>query len=201
MRIKYFCFLIIWLFSLSELPVKADTFSKFQTTEYFSKNRNYVIKVTPDKKAVLKNKNKIIWKKSLSELPETLLITDDGKRTIMIENYYGNNGDRKKEVLIFFDEKGNKLSSFVLEDLADFENILHTTSGSHWLGKYEFNEDNSELIVESVALTCPLPNGIKSEEDRKKIDECRKFKQNENFVFTIATGTLLSRTKIEITKK
>jgi len=198
---KCFYLLIITVLFVFGSVVKADTYSKFETTNYYSKNREFFVIVTPDKKAVLYKGNKKIWTQTLPELPQSLLVTNDGKRVVMIENYYGNSREPKKEVINFFGENGNKLSSYNLENLADLENILHTISSSHWLDKYEMNQEKNEVVIETFVLTCPLIGNVSNEEDLKKVDECRKPKPKERIVFSVVNGSLLSRTKIETTEK
>ncbi len=181
--------------------VKADTFSTFETTNYYSANRKFFVKVTPNKKAVLYKNGKKVWTKVLPELPEHLLVTNDGKRIVMIENYYGNNNDAKKEVIIFFDENGNRLSGFALEGLTDFQQVWRTTSGSHWLGKYELNQEESQLLIKTVVRSCPLPEKVSNDEDLKKVDECIKPKPKEKIIFLVTDGTLISRTGIAANEK
>ena len=201
MKKKYLYLLVITISLVFVSVVKADTDNKFVTTKYFSKNRKFYVIVTPDKKATLRNGRKNIWTRLFPDLPGKLLVSDDGKRVIMIENYYGNNNDRKKEVLIFFDEKGNKLKSYDLESLADFNNVLHTNSGSHWLKNYEVDEAENELIINTVVISCPLIEKNSKIVDLKKIDECKKPKPNETIKFSLSDGKLLSRTKTETVEK
>ncbi len=198
------CFnLLIFIVSvcLFVSSAKADTYSTFKTTNYYSANRRFFVKVNPNKKAVLYRNGKKVWTKVLPELPQTLLVTNDGKRMVMIENYYGNQNERKKEVIIFFDENGNRLSGFDLGSLADYQNVLHTTSASYWLDKYKFNQKENQLIVNTVILSCPLLEKVSSVEDVKKFDECIKPKPKERIIFSVTDGALLSRTEIEANEK
>lgn len=197
---KYFYLLIFANFFLLGSLVKADTYSTFETTKYYSANRRFFVKVTPNKKAVLYKNGKKVWTKFFSELPRFLLITNDGRRLVMIENYYGNNNEAKKEVVIFFDENGNRLSGFALEDLANFHQVLQTTSGFDWLGKYELNQEG-QLLIKTVILSCPLLEKVSNDKDMKKVDECIKPKLKEKIVFSVADGTLISRTEIEASEK
>ena len=201
MKKKYLYLIIIAISLVFVSVVKADTDSKFVTTKYFSKNRAFYVIVTPDKKAILYKGKTKIWTILLPELPGKILVSNDGNRVIMMENYYGNNNDRKKEVLIFFDEKGIKLKSYDLESLADFNNVLHTNSGSHWLKNYEVDEAENELIINTVVISCPLIEKNSKIVDLKKIDECKKPKPNETIKFSLSDGKLLSRTKTETVEK
>ena len=201
MKKKYLYLIIITISLLFVTVVKADTDSKFQTTKYFSKSRAFYVIVTPDKKATLYKDKTKMWTILLPELPGKMLVSNDGNRVIMVENYYGNNNDRKKEVLIFFDENGNKISSYDLETLADFNNVLHTNSGSHWLKNYELDEEENQLIINTIVLSCPLVEKNDKKVDLKKVDKCKKPKPNEVITFSLSDGKLLSRTKIETVEK
>ncbi len=201
MKKKYYYFLVITISLIFVSLVKADTVGKFETTKYFSKNREFFVTVTPDKKATLRKGRKKIWTQLLPELPGKMLVSNDGKRVIMIENYYGDNNERKREILIFFGENGNKISSYNLESLADFDNVLHTNSGSHWLDSYEMNQEKNEFVVYTIVLSCPLIEKISSNIDLKKVDECSKPKPNEKILFSTIDGSLLSRTKIASAEK
>ena len=56
---KYFYLLIGIFFMGVGIVAKADTYSKFETTKYYSKNQEFHVEVTPDKKAILyKNKKR-----------------------------------------------------------------------------------------------------------------------------------------------
>jgi len=201
MRKLYLCVLAITLSFIFGLVIKADTYSTFVTTDYYSKNRAFFVKVTPNKRATLYKGTRKIWTKLLPELPQDLLVTNNGKRVVMIENYYGNNNERKKEVIIFFNEKGNKISSQTLESLADFENVNHTVSNAHWLEKYELNQEKNEVVIATFILTCRLPERVSNEEDIKEYDECSQLKPKEKIGFSVIDGSLLYRTKIENTEK
>lgn len=195
-------FLFIALMFLSLVYVaKAQTDDKFKTTNYFSKNKEYFVKVTPNKTAIFYRGRKKVWTKKLPELPGNLLISNDGKRVIMIENFYGNNNDRKKDVLIFFNEKGDKIANYDLESLADFDNVLHTNSGSKWLEDVELNQSKNELVLNTIALSCPLVENGAKVVDLKKIDKCKKPKPKEKITFSIAEGKLLSRKQVETIEK
>lgn len=199
---KTYSFLFIALVFLSFVLVsKAQTDEKFKTTNYISKNREYFVRVTPNKIASLYKGRKKIWTKSIPELPGNMLVTDDGKRVIMIENYYGNNNDRKREVVIIFGEKGDKIAGFELASLADFDNVLHTNSGSKWLDNVELNQSKNELVVNTIVLSCALvENGAKIV-DLKMIDKCKKPQPKEKITFSIVDGKLLSRTQVGSAEK
>ncbi len=196
MRKKCNYLLVALFFLLLTTFVQAQNVNKFEVTKYFSKNREYFVKVTPDKKAVLYRGNKKVRTQILPALPGSLLITNDGKRLIMIENYFGNNNDRKTEVLIFFDEKGDKISGFNLESLADFDNVLHTNTGSSWLDTFEINQSKNELILNTIVLTCPLVENSPKAVDLKKVNECKKPKPKEKITFSTVDGKLISRTDV-----
>ena len=201
MKKKCLYLIIITISLVFVSVVKADTYSKFVTTKYFSKNRAFYVIVTPDKKATLYKGKTKIWTILLPELPGKMLVSNDGNRAIMMENYYGNNNDRKKEVLIFFGENGDKITSYDLETLADFNNVLHTNSGSHWLENYEIDEETNELIINTIVLSCPLVEKNDKKVDLKKVAKCKKPKPNEVITFSLSDGKLLSRTKIETMEK
>jgi len=198
---KYLCLLITGVYLIFSSVIQADTYSKFVTTDYYSQNRKFFVQVTPDKKAILFKDGKRIWTQPLPELPMKLLVTNDGKRVVMIENYYGNNRNPKKEVIIFFDENGIKLSSQTLESVADLKRVLHTISSSHWLKNYELNQIQNKIVVDTVILTCPLIERVSNEEELKKVDECMKEKPNEKIVFSLDDGKILSRSQIETAEK
>ena len=201
MKKKFYYFPIIIIFLVLATVAQAERDDKFQTTKYFSKNRAFYVIVTPDKKATLYKGKTKIWTIVLPELPGKMLVSNDGNRVIMMENYYGNNNDRKKEVLIFFGETGNKILSYDLESLADFNNVLHTNAGSLWLENYELDEEKNNLIINTIVLSCPLIENASKKVDLKRVNKCRKPKPNEKIIFSIVDGVLLSRTKIESAKK
>ena len=198
---KYLYSPVITICFIFSSIIYADTYSKFETTDYYSKNRRFFVRVKPDKKATLYKNGKMVWTQSLPELPMKLLVTDDGTRVIMIENYYGNRRDPKKEVIIFFNEKGAKFSSQTLKDVADLKNVMHTISSSSWLENYELNQNESEIIIKTTVLTCSLIERVSRVDDLRKVDECMKPKPKEKIVFSVLDGKILSRSAINTAEK
>jgi hypothetical protein len=63
---------------------RADTYITFTTMRYYSANRRYYVEVTPKRRATLyragSRRPTRQWIRVLPELPERLLVTNDGKR-------------------------------------------------------------------------------------------------------------------------
>ncbi|MBA4184372.1 MAG: hypothetical protein H0X49_10210, partial [Acidobacteria bacterium] len=109
------------LFAGFAFDVRADSYSTFQTTRFYSANRRFVVVVNENKRATLyRNGRKLhrVWRETLTDLPNQLFVADDGKRVAIVDRYYGNNGSSSLPVVIFLDENGKRFSTHLLGDLA-----------------------------------------------------------------------------------
>lgn len=198
MKRKFIIILVlIWSAIVSNA---ADTYSTFQTTRYYSENGRFFVEVEPDKTATLYRQEKEpskIWKWKVPELPAQLFVSNDASRIISVDFYYGNLSETKSEVVIIFDEKGQKLAGFRLEEVANMRQALKTTSSTHWLWGAMFDKNQQNLIVETQIRTCDLPSSIKTEEELKAVMKCQESQPFEELVFSLEKGTLISKTNTQ----
>lgn len=201
MNIKLFVFLIAAVFIFaSTLSVQADTSTTFKTTNYYSLNRRFFIKVTPNERATLyskKNGWRKLWSRKLPGLPSRIFVSNDGKRVVMIDYYYGNNHASKKDVVYFFNENGSPIQSYSLDRVANLQKVLYTTSTSHWYYGAYFAPEQNNFVIETAVLKCPLPRNVQTEADSEAVRNCWDNIPYEELIFSTATGELLSRTNIQ----
>ncbi len=180
---------------------RADTYSTFKTTRFYSANSRYFVEVTPNKRGTLYANGRSLerrWSRTLPELPARLFITNDGTRVVMVDYYYGNNGTASANVVIFFDEAGNQIAAHPLAAVANISRVLRTTSSAHWYYGALFTPDQATFIVETIVRTCDPPNTtIQSQKDLDAFDKCMRAQPYEELRFSMATGALTSRLNIQ----
>ncbi|HEX9928796.1 MAG TPA: hypothetical protein VGB02_09700 [Pyrinomonadaceae bacterium] len=178
--------------------VRADTYSTFKTTRYYSANRRFFVVVNENKRAALyRNGRKLhkIWRGTLAYLPSQLLITDNGNRVVIVDRYYGNNGAGSLPVVIFLDEKGKPVASHKLGDVANLKRVLFTTSTAHWLKEFRLLSKGEILLIETIISKYDnnLCKQVISAEEAEKCSESIPF---EELHFALATGELVKRKRL-----
>jgi tetratricopeptide (TPR) repeat protein len=180
---------------------RADTYSTFKTTRFYSADGRYFVEVTPNKRGTLYANGRSLerrWSRTLPELPARLFLTNDGTRVVMVDYYYGNNGTASANVVIIFDEAGNQIAAHPLAAVANISRVLQTTSSAHWYYGALFTPDQTTFIVETVVRTCDPPNtSIQSQKDLDAFDKCMRAEPYEELHFSLATGALTSRFNIQ----
>jgi len=178
----------------------ADSYATFETKRFYSANNVYFVEVTPNKLATFYRqtpRRKKLWSRALPELPAHLFITDDGARVVMVDFYYGNKGSESANVVLVFDEAGNQIAGHALNVVANLSRVTVTTSSAHWYYGAFFTPDQNTFIVETVATKCVPPEVIAhTPEDRAVVKDCMKTTRFEALEFSVATGSLISRTDI-----
>jgi hypothetical protein len=197
MKSKLYTSSFIALMLLTFLSVvRADTYSGYVATRYYSANRKYFVEVNEKKRATLYlNDRKVsrIWIHPLPELPDDMAISNDGQRVAAIDRYYGNGGDPAAKVVLIFDERGDDLASYSLGEVADLPHVLATTSSAHWYWGAGFTADGQFLIVETFVRKCELPSRVASDADMALFEECAKPKPYERLRFLATTGKMADR--------
>lgn len=191
--------LILIFYALLVLEAYADSYSTFTTTEYFSPNRQFSLKLTPKKVATFYENGparKKLWTAKLPQLPAVLLITDDGERIILIDHYYGNN-HTSDSVVVFLDKYGQQLHKYGLSAVADLSRVIATTSSSHWLYGAFYDADQSRLIVETVIAKCKGPSRISSNAELALANECFRSVPYEEIIFSVETAEIIGRNNIQ----
>lgn len=182
------------LFIRSALIAIADTYSTFQTTRYYSPNRHYFVVVTEKKMTTLyQNGRRLrrVWRRTLPELPGTVMVANDGRRVIVIERYYGNNHMPTLKVITTLGETGQEIVSYQLREVANLERVLTTISASHWYGGAEFSQYGNSLLVKTVVAKRQCSGTVKSAEEA---NECMESVPYEQLRFDLTTGRLIERT-------
>lgn len=170
----------------------ADTYATFTTKRFFSPNNRYVVEVLPDKRATLYvNQRRLqkIWSRTLPELPARLFISNDGKRVVVVDFYYGNGSSASANVIVFLDEAGNPTASYALGQIANLPKVLHTTSAAHWYYGAFFTPDEKQFVVETLINRC-FPK------TPDEAENCWKSDPFEEIRFSTANGELISRADI-----
>jgi hypothetical protein len=142
-------------------------------------------------------KSQQIWKTTLSALPASAVVTDDGKRVILFDYYYGNKGYAKGAAITFLDEQGRFLAMHKLADVADLTKVLVTTSTAVWLDHFKLSADRQSLEVYTLARKregkdCLHVNSA------KEADDCSDSKPYELLKFSVNDGGLVSRVPIPL---
>jgi hypothetical protein len=175
--------------------VFADTYATFTKTRYYSADRSYFVEVVEDKRATLyRNGKKLkrVWALKLEELPGQLFVTNDGKRTIIVDRYYGNESRPERAVVVFLDEHGKQIASHRLGDVADLKNVLTTISAAHWIRDVNLSKDQQNLVIESQVLSIPWPD-CKDRMKPEEIGKCWESVPYQQLKFALATGELVER--------
>ena len=180
---------------------RADTYSSFKTTRFYSANGRYFVEVTPNKHATLYANGRSLerrWSRALPELPARLFITNDGTRVVMVDYYYGNNGTASANVVIFFDEVGNQIAAHPLAAVANISRVFQTTSSAHWYYGALFTPDQATFILETIVRTCDPPNTtIQLQKDLDALEKCMQAQPYEELRFSMSTGALISKLDIQ----
>lgn len=196
--VRFIVAICIFTFGFS---VRADSYAAFQTTNYYSANRRFFIKVTSNERATFYGKKKAwrkLWSRKLPGLPERFFISNDGKRVVMIDYYYGNGGNPEKDIIYFFDENGEQIISHSLDKVANLKRVQHTVSSAHWFYGAYFKPEQNSLIVETIVRKCEPPTwNTQTEEERKAFKDCLISLPYEELMFSTATGELISRISIQ----
>lgn len=178
---------------------RADTYSTFTRTEYYSANREYFVVVTERQLATLYRVEsrgpRRLWTHVLPQLPGHLLVTNDGSRVALIDRYYGNAHNPDLPGVVWFNENGNEIARHRLADLADLSRVNMTISASHWYSEVAFTADESALVIETIVAkrdreTCSHINS------GEEANECGKSIPHEQLRFETTSGKLVSRTAL-----
>jgi hypothetical protein len=176
--------------------VRADTYSRYQTTLYFSANKQYFVEVSEKKRATLYvngQRVKRIWTRVLTELPGEVIVSNDGSRVAVIDRYYGNGGNPEAAVVIILNEKGDALASHPLKEVANLERVLQTTSTAHWYWAAGFTADGQSLIIETFSRKCGGQHQSKSQSEADAAIDCDRATPYERLRFSAATGQIVER--------
>ena len=191
-------FLILLCLTAIAPSVCADTYATFVKTRYYSANRAYFVEVNEQKRATLyRNGRKLarVWVQKLEALPGMLLVTNDGKRTVIIDRYGGNESKPEMPVVMFLDENGKQIASHKLGDVADLKNVLTTISAAHWIKDYNLSTDQQSLVIESQVLSIPWPD-CKDRVKPEDIGKCWESVPYQQLKFALATGELVERVDV-----
>ena len=179
---------------------RADSYIAFETKRFYSANAEYSVEVKPDKRATLYRMNpqpSQIWSRVLPVLPARLFVSNDGKRVVIIDHYYGNVGKASAKVVLFFDEAGKQIAGHELGKVAALSSVLRTISSAHWYYGTLFSPDEQTLIVETVKQKCQqMSYTTRTPEDRALVERCWRSDPHEELRFSMATGALISRADI-----
>lgn len=197
MRAKIFLVVFI-LFGGFVFNVRADTYSTFQTTRYYSANHRFIVVVNENKRATLyHNGRKLhrIWRGTLVYLPNKLFVADDGKRVVIVDRYYGNSGAGALPIVVFLNENGKQLASYLLDDLVNLKRVMHTNSGAEWYKYARLSSDKQSLLIETIIQKYDNSHcgTVTSFEQAEKCSETIPFQELH---FALATGQLVERKQI-----
>jgi hypothetical protein len=190
------CLILLLVLTFLVSTARADTHSTFETTRYYSYNRKFFVEVTEKKRATLYRNGswlRRIWRRTLPELPRHLMVSNDGKRAVIIDKYYGNGGQPSLKVITTLDERGGQLVSLELREVANLSRVLQTTSAAHWYGGAEFSPDGRFLIVKTVVAKRQCSEITKPPEEP---DECMQSVPYEQLRFDLASGKLIERASL-----
>jgi hypothetical protein len=190
------------LFALFVLAtsLRADTYSTYKTTRYYSANKQYILEVTPKRRATLYHKGRRrnpLWTRTIPILPNQVLVKNDGSRVAIIDNYYGNGSNPNEPVVIFLNDRGIELARYQLGMLANLSRVVTTTSDAEWYREARLTSDESTLVIESV-VAARDPAKCAHVETPEEADECSRSVPYEQFTFATATGKLTSRIPLTI---
>lgn len=180
---------------------RADSYSTFTTTKYYSADRRFYVEVTPKRLATLyrvdSRRPRRQWSRVLPALPDRLLVSNDGTRVAIVDRYYGNGGNPEMPAVVLLNETGSEIASHKLAEVANLSKVITSTSAAHWYSKVAFSSDESDLLIDTiVAKREPaLCTRINSSEES---DDCSRSIPYEQLRFRIANGELISRTNIAV---
>jgi len=190
------CPILLFALIVSASIARADTYSTYQTTRYYSSNHRYFVEVTEKKRATLyQNGRRVrrIWRRSLPELPGQLMVSNLGNRVVIIDRYYGNDHQPTLKAITTLNERGGEIASYELREVAMLSRVLRTISASHWYGGAEFSRDGRFLLVKTLIAKRQCPQIVESPEEAA---ECIKSLPYEQLRFDLATGKLIERASI-----
>lgn len=191
-------FVIALLLLLLIPEAKADVYNRFVTERYYSANRRYVIKVNASKEAALYRRGRHlrrIWKRKLPQLPGELLVSNDGKRIVIVDRAYGNYSDAATPVVIILDERGRQIESHSLGEVADLSRVQMTTSSAHWYDKARLTLDGKHLVIETQIAKVEREK-CQYVASAEEADEYWKSIPHERLQFATATGQIVTRIKL-----
>jgi hypothetical protein len=183
---------------------RADSYSTFQTTRYYSANKRFFVEVTPDKRATLYRRGRParrVWTRTLPELPRKLFVANDGGRVAMIDFYYGNNHKPEASVVLILAEKGEELARHSLREVAELSRVTQTTSMSYWVKGVKFAAGGQHLVIDTIVAKherskCGNLVEFTQEEMKRMREYCEATMPYEQLRFSLATGALVSRRKV-----
>lgn len=178
---------------------RADTYSTFVRTEYYSANREYFVVVTDRELATMYRVEprgpRRLWVHVLPQLPGQLLVTNDGRRVALIDRYYGNGHNPKMPAVTWFNENGNEIARHLLADVADLSRVNMTISTSHWYTEAAFTPDQSALVIDTIVAK-RTPEMCTQSISAAERDDCGRSIPFEQLRFDTGTGKLSARTPI-----
>lgn len=111
---------------------------------------------------------------------------------------YGNHRDPSAQVVTVLGKRGERLAAYQLDQVANLERVLMTTSSAHWYFGATFAPDLSELTIETMVRRCDPPKlQVHSVQELRAFDACMQATPYERIVLSAETGEILSRTSIE----
>ncbi len=120
-------------------------------------------------------------------------MSDNGKRVVIIDRYYGNDHQPTLKVITTLDERGGEIASYELQEVANLSRVLQTISASHWYGSAEFSLDERFLIVKTLVAKRKCPQIVESPEEATG---CMESVPYEQLRFDMTTGKLMERPSI-----
>ena len=158
---RFFCMGLLFFFAFAPVA-SADSWLPPKPTTYTSESGDASLTVTPASRTQLfctaqlflnstSLAPKLVWAQPLANpvAPMDALVSAEGKRVITFDNY-GNLGFGQ-EVVVIYDEKGNLLKQYSLEDFLSTEEIQQvprTVSSRWWRGKASIDEELGIAEVE-----------------------------------------------------
>ena len=165
MHFKNYCTLSLFFLLLIAFTstASADSWLPPKPATYTSESGDAWITVTPASRAQTSSTAQLfqksvmrdakpVWSRALANrvAPMDVLVSAEGQRVITFDNY-GNLGFGK-EVVVFYDEKGDILKQYALEDILSEEEIQQvprTVSSRWWRGKTSIDEELGIVEVEA----------------------------------------------------
>ena len=199
---KYFAALVLFSLVTFAPIVRADLYSTFQTTRYYSSNRRYLVIVTEQKRAALyRNGRRVsrIWSQALSELPSRVFVTNDGKRVVMFERYYGNNNNPSMPVITIYNDRGVQIARNLLGEVANLERVMTTISSAHWYREIRLSPDERFLQIETEVARvenwaeCFMNTPVEEQIER---DRCLETIPYLQLRFALENGELVERISV-----
>jgi len=195
-RMKRYVALIVLLCSgAGAAVVRADTYSTFQTTRYYSADRRYVVVVTEKKRATLYRSGRRmrrVWSRSLPDLPEKLFVSNDGERVVIVDRYYGNGGSPETPVVIILGGNGDQIASHRLGDLADLKRVMQTISATHWYSEAHLAPGGDILLIETHVTKRDRDECLRNPPSEEK-QKCWETVPYQQLRFSLSSGELIER--------